>query len=114
MVSRRRFADPVCVQSLTNFPSGNSVILTGDFTRDLFPDAPHVGTGVRTRLSKQPPDQNDLQQLRRTFSLCALNCWRRAGTQAQAFIPQLDFVLTRLHHADGQARMTAPTWLPFP
>ena len=49
-----------------------------------------------------PPDQHEFQQLLKTFSLCALNCWRRAGTQAQTFLPatghrgtRIDFVLTR-------------------
>ena len=107
-------------QSLSSFPSRNSVLLLGDFNTDLFPDPPHVGPGVRTRLSKQPPDQHEFQQLLTTFSLCALNCWRRAGTQAQTFLPatgqrgtQIDFILTRLPQADGQARTCAPTWLPF-
>ena len=75
---------------------------------------------MRTRLSKQPPDQHEFQQLLKTFSLCALNCWRRAGTQAQTFLPatgqrgtQIDFILTRLSQADGLARTCAPTWLPF-
>ena len=107
-------------QSLSGFPSRNSVLLLGDCNTDLFPDLPHVGPGVRTRLSKQPPDQHEFQQLLKTFSLCALNCWRRAGTQAQTFLPatglrgtQIDFVLTRLSQADGPARTCAPTWLPF-
>ena len=107
-------------QSLSGFPSRNSVLLIGDFNTDLFPDPPHVGPGVRTRLSKQPPDQHEFQQLLTTFSLCALNCWRRAGTQAQTFLPatghrgtRIDFILTRLPQADGQARTCAPTWLPF-
>ena len=107
-------------QSLSGFPSRNSVLLLGDCNTDLFPDHPHVGPGVRTRLSKQPPDQHEFQQLLKTFSLCALNCWRRAGTQAQTFLPatglrgtQIDFVLTRLSQADGPARTCAPTWLPF-
>ena len=107
-------------QSLSGFPSRNSVLLLGDCNTDLFPDHPHVGPGVRTRLSKQPPDQHEFQQLLKTFSLCALNCWRRAGTQAQTFLPatglrgtQIDFVLTRLSQVDGPARTCAPTWLPF-
>ena len=107
-------------QSLSGFPSRNSVLLLGDCNTDLFPDHPHVGPGVRTRLSKQPPDQHEFQQLLKTFSLCALNCWRRAGTQAQTFLPatglrgtQIDFILTRLSQADGPARTCAPTWLPF-
>ena len=106
--------------SLSGFPCRNSVLLLGDFNTDLFPEPPHVGPGVRTRLSKQPPDQHELQQLLKTFSLCALNCWRRAGTQAQTFLPatgqrgtQIDFILTRLPQADGLARTCAPTWLPF-
>ena len=107
-------------QCLSGLPSRNSVLLLGDFNTDLLPDPPHVGPGVRTRLSKQPPDQHEFQQLLKTFSLCALNCWRRAGTQAQTFLPatghrgtQIDFVLTRLPQADGLARTCAPTWLPF-
>ena len=107
-------------QSLSRFPSRNSVLLLGDFNTDLLHEPPHVGPGVRTRLSKQPPDQHEFQQLVKTFSLCALNCWRRAGTQAQTFLPatgqrgtQIDFILTRLPQADGLARTCAPTWLPF-
>ena len=107
-------------QTLSRFPARNSVLVVGDFNTDLFPDVPLVGQGTRARLSRMPPDQPEFQQLLRTFSLQALNTFGRAGLPAQTFLPavgergtQIDFALARHSLADGPARCTRPTWLPF-
>ena len=107
-------------QTLSRFPSRNLVLVVGDFNTDLFPDAPFVGQGTRARLSRIPPDQPKFQQLLQTFSLQALKTFGRADQQAQTFLPavgargtQIDFALARRSAADGPARCTRPTWLPF-
>eukprot|EP00439_Symbiodinium_sp_Y106_P053279 s5505_g7.t1 len=107
-------------QTLSRFPSRNLVLVVGDFNTDLFPEAPFVGQGTRARLSRMPPDQPVFQQLLQNFFLQALNTFGRAGQQAQTFLPavgargtQIDFALARRSAADGPARCTRPTWLPF-
>ena len=79
-----------------------------------------TSTLISSRTRPIPPDQPEFQKLLDTFSLQALNTFGRAGQQAQTFLPavgaggtQIDFALARRSAADGLARCTRPTWLPF-
>ena len=71
----------------------------------------NVGSGV---LASQQKLDEEFQQLLRQHNLCALNTWGRArASHCATYIngstrAQIDFVLTRLQHADPQARAAAP------
>eukprot|EP00439_Symbiodinium_sp_Y106_P075733 s1215_g15.t1 len=102
-------------RSLIRVPVRDSLTVAGDFNTPLRSESPFVG-GVTCPLPCHPPeDMEDLTQLMRTYSLVALNTWRRHQPQAKATTfrfgdveSQIDFLLVRRHEATTQARQAHP------
>ena len=98
-------------RSLIRVPVRDSLIVAGDFNTPLRSEPPFVG-GVTCPLPCHPPEDT---QLIRTYSLVALNTWRRHQPQAKAATfrfgdveSQIDFLLVRRHEATTQAKQAHP------
>ena len=96
---------------LSVLPARNILVLAGDMNAYCLRHGSNVGSGV---LASQQKLDEEFQQLLRQHNLCALNTSGRArASHCATYIngstrTQIDFVLTRLQHADPQARAAAP------
>ena len=85
---------------IAGVPKRNLQGILGDFNSSLFPQHPHVGSGVgHSHLHKK--DGHALQSLIQTSGLNAVNTWGKPGHKASTFWThngegsQIDFILVR-------------------
>ena len=99
-------------------PKRNLLGILGDFNSSLYPQHPHVGSGVgHSHLHKK--DGHALQSLIQTAGLNAVNTWGKPGQKAATFWThkgegsQIDFILVRNPCTLSQIRSITLPWAPI-
>ena len=110
-------------QVLNRVPWRSVMVLWGDFNTECRPMPPHVGPGILRASSPIPQtDHTRLDGLMERFGLTVLNSWSRRGhcatflgtAKGKTHSTQIDFILTRQHHATPRSRLARPLWrIPF-
>ena len=93
-------------------PQRNTRILAGDFNTSLPTLPPHVGNPIIPKDVRQP-DQQEFLTILQDHGLTALNTWGADKPSVHTCITgqtklQIDYVLCRVQHADGQAKQSRP------
>ena len=112
MVKREEFWCKMS-QCVGSVPYREHLVLGGDLNVQLTPMYPHVGHGTGALSAERAPDTDAAHAIMSTHSLVALNTWGQQGCKAHTFVvgkhqAQLDYVIVRQRHSDGQARNARP------
>ena len=99
--------------SIGSIPYQEHLIVGGDLNVQLTPLRPHVGHGTGALSQERAPDADAVHTMLSTHSLVALNTWGVPGRKAHTFVfgkrqAQLDYVMVRQRHSDGEARVAHP------
>ena len=124
LLQRRRKIWKAIGTWIAGTPRRNGCLILGDLNTSVQPIPSLIGEGVaKPGLSIVQTDYGQLIQLVRTYAMCLLNTWSKAGPSARTFLPaagsgpghgaQIDFVMTRGKGADGIAKHAKPIDAPF-
>ena len=94
---------------LHSVPARSCLVVAGDYNATCRPEGRLVGHGVPTSYTAE--DSSELQDILRAHGLVALNTFGAAPAYTFKFGPrrsQLDYVCTRLAHADRHAKQAFP------
>ena len=112
MVKREEFWYKMS-QCVGSVPYREHLGLGGDLNVQLTPMYPYVGHGTGALSAERASDTDAAHAIMSTHSLVALNTWGQQGCKAHTFVfgkhqAQLDYVIVRQRHSDGQARSAHP------
>ncbi|CAE7238605.1 unnamed protein product, partial [Symbiodinium sp. CCMP2592] len=98
---------------VNHLPQRNPLVLGGDFNSQLAACRPHVGA---SHLTEGQKGDKQLHRLLETCDLCVLNSWHANPGhtyESSSSRTRIDYVVTKLADAKGQARYAKPNHL-FP